>query len=86
MVMLSVLLGAGLFVSWVANGLWPLAVQTDPVHARLHLEKASVQFKEFKNRRATETTIVLPRDLPASPVTAANESPDEERPGGSPCP
>jgi FOG: TPR repeat len=65
MVMLSVFLGAGLFVSWVANGLWPSDVQTDPIHTQLHPETASVQFQE---RRATETAIVLPHGLPASPV------------------
>ena len=64
MVMLSVLLGAGLFVSSMANGLWPIDVQTDPIYAQLYPQKASIQFKE---RHATETAIDLPRDLPASP-------------------
>jgi tetratricopeptide (TPR) repeat protein len=73
--MLSVLLGAGLFVRWVANGLWPIDVQTGPIHAQLYPEKASVQFKEFKDRHATETTIVLPRDLPTSPLPPSDVGP-----------
>jgi tetratricopeptide (TPR) repeat protein len=64
MVMRSAFLGAGLFISWVTNGLWPSDAQTDAIHAQLHPETASVQFQE---RRAIETAIVLPRDLPAPP-------------------
>lgn len=71
--MLTILvLGAGLFVGWMAIGSWRTDVEINAVHAHFPAEKASAQSEE---RGVTETAIVPTGRVPtlpsASPEPAA---------------